>query len=251
MRTLWKACLSIASVFILYKLKTLFNTNGLILADPVTAGLAIGGGLGLGKGLFGTKQSQQGMQQAFTQFRPEDLAAIEQAAQGTTTGTQNLLDIINKANQAYSTQFVRPPSSFAFSQTPDAITRGLAATATQDLASQGSAQRAALAQKFRGPVGQILGSQINAQTRLQQNPLLFRAFQEQASREALQNQQNVMNAQAANQALTQQQQGLVGLAGTGLGAQGNLLAQRLGLGQAFGSQMQTTNQSGRSGGMLK
>lgn len=249
MRNLWKACLSIAGIVLLYKLKTLFQVDGLILADPVSG--AIAGGLALGKGLFGTASSQQGTQRAFTQFRPEDLAAIQQAAQGTTAGTQSLLDAINAASQAYSTQFVKPPTSFSFSQTPDAMTRAIAAQATQGLAQQGAAQRADLAQKFRGPVGQILGRQAEMQTRLQQNPLLFQSFRDQQSREAFQNQQNLANIEAANRALAQQQQGLVGLAGTGVSAQGNLLAQRLGLGQALGEQIQTQAQRGRSGGMLK
>lgn len=251
MRTLWKACLSIASVFILYKLKTLFNTNGLILADPVTAGLAIGGGLGLGKGLFGTKQSQQGMQQAFTQFRPEDLAAIESARTGFQQGVQGLLGQTQASQEAIQKGYVQPSTQFQFAQAPDAMTRAIAAQATQGLTQQGASQRQQLAQQFRGPVGQILGSQAAMQTRLQQNPLLFQAFQQQQQRELTQAQQQLAQQQAANAALLGREQALTGLAGTGLSAQQNLLAQQLGLGQAFGSQMQTTNQSGRSGGMLK
>lgn len=247
MRNLFKACLAIAGVIAIYKLRSMFNVDGLILADPVTAG--IGGALGLAQGVFGTGSRQQQNQRAFTQFRPEDLAAIQQARGGLQTGTQGLLSQLQSSQEAIRQGFQAPSREFQFAQAPDAMTRALAAQATQGLGQQAGAQQRALAQQFRGPVGQILGAQAGMQTRLQQNPALFQAFQQQQARELAQAQQQQAQAAAANQAVLGREQALSSLAGTGLGAEQQLLSNLLGVGQALGEQVQSAQMRGRSGGL--
>lgn len=93
-----------------------------------------------------------------------------------------------------------------FSTSPDVITRGLAAQGTQGLAQQAAAQKAQIAQQFRGNPGaqMALQRQADMQARLQSNPILFQAFQQQQGREQLQNQARLQGTQAANQALIQQ-----------------------------------------------
>lgn len=251
MRNLFKACLAIAGVIAIYKLRSLFASDGLILADPITIAGAAGSGLGLAQGLFGTKQSQQQAQRAFTQFRPEDLASIQQARGGLQTGTQGLLSQLQASQEAIRQGVQAPSREFQFAQSPDVMTRALAAQATQGLGQQAGAQQRALAQQFRGPVGQILGAQAGMQARLQQNPALFQAFQQQQARELAQAQQQQAQAAAANQAVMGREQALSSLAGTGLGAQQQLLSNLLGVGQALGEQVQSAQMKGRSGGLLK
>jgi len=248
MRNLWKACLAIAGIIAIYKLRTLFNVDGLILADPITG--AIGGGLALGQGMFGTSSKQQQNQRQYTQFRPEDLAAIESARGGFQQGVQGLVDQTGASREALRQGFIQPSGQFQFGQAPDAMTQAIAAQATQGLGQQAAAQRQQLAQQFRGPAGQILGRQAEMQTRLQQNPLLFQAFQQQQGRELAQAQQQTAMQQAANQALLQREQALTGLAGTGMSAQQQLLANQLGLGQAMGEQRTEALARGRSGGLF-
>lgn len=124
-----------------------------------------------------------------------------------------------------------------FSTRPDVMTRGLASQATQQMAQQAAAQRAAIAQQFRGQPGanMALQRQIDMQTRLQSNPVLFQAFQQQQQREQLQNQARLQAQQAGNQALIQQ----LGLRAAPLEAQKALLGS---VGQALqltGTQQQT------------
>jgi len=212
---------------------------------------ALSGAMELGGGLFGRAQSQQQGQRQYTQFRPEDLAAIEAARGGFQQGVQGLLGQTEASRQAIRQGFIQPTGQFQFAQAPDAMTRAIAAQATQGLGQQAAAQRQQLAQQFRGPVGQILGRQAEMQSRLQQNPLLFQAFQQQQGRELAQAQQQLAAQQAANQALLGREQALTGMAGTGMSAQQNLLAQQLGLGQALGQQVSEAQSRGRAGGILK
>lgn len=249
MRNLFKTCLAIASVIVLYKLRSLFNVNDVILADPITAAGALGSGLGLAQGIFGTSNKQQEAQRAFTQFRPEDLAAIQKATTGLQTGTQDLLSQLQASKTALSQGMKMPTSEFQFAQSPDAMTRALAAQAIQGIGQQTGAQQKMLAQQFRGPVGQILGAQVGMQARLQQNPALFQAFQQQQQRELTQAQQQQANIEAANRALLGREQALSSLAGTGLGAQQQLLSNLLGVGQSLGEQIQSAQMQGRSGGL--
>mgnify|MGYP003704704599 CR=1 FL=1 len=88
-----------------------------------------------------------------------------------------------------------------FSTTPDVMTRGLASQATQQMAQQAAAQRQAIAQQFRGQPGaqMALQRQADIQSRLQQNPLLFQAFQQQQGRELTQAQQQQAAAEAYQQ----------------------------------------------------
>lgn len=124
-----------------------------------------------------------------------------------------------------------------FSATPDMMTRGLASQAQQQVAQQAAAQRAAIAQQFRGQPGanMALQRQVDMQSRLQANPILFQAFQQQQQREQLQNQARLQGQQAGNQALIQQ----LGLQAAPLEAQKALLGS---VGQALqltGTQQQT------------
>jgi len=249
MRNLLKISLAVLTLVILHKLGEIFGHSDAILADPATA--AIGSGLGLAQGLFGTKSSQQQNQRSFTQFRPEDLARIEQARGGLETGTAGLLSQLEQSRKALQEGFRMPTGEFQFAQSPDAMTRALAAQATQGIGQQAGAQQRALAQQFRGPVGQILGAQAGMQSRLQQNPALFQAFQQQQSRELSQAQQQQAQIDAVNRALLGREQAVSSLAGTGLSAQQQLLSNILGVGQALGDQIQTSQMKGRSGGLLK
>lgn len=247
MRNLFKGILAITGIVVLYKLSKLFGHTDAILADPVTA--AVGGGLGLAQGIFGTSSQQQQNQRSFTNFRPEDLAAIQQARGGLQTGTQGLLSQLQASQEAIRQGVQAPSREFQFAQAPDAMTRAIAAQATQGIGQQAGAQQRALAQQFRGPVGQLLGAQAGMQARLQQNPALFQAFQQQQSRELAQAQQQQAQAQAANQAVLGREQALSSLGTTGLGAQQQLLSNLLGAGQALGEQVQSASMKGRSGGL--
>lgn len=247
MRNLFKSITAIAGIAILYKLSKLMGHADVILADPVTA--AVGGGLGLAQGIFGTSSKQQQNQRSFTQFRPEDLAAIQGARGGLQTGTEGLLAQLRASQEAIRQGVQAPSREFQFAQSPDAMTRAIAAQATQGIGQQAGAQQRQLAQQFRGPVGQILGAQAGMQARLQQNPALFQAFQQQQGRELAQAQQQQAQAQAANQAVLGREQALSSLAGTGLGAQQQLLSNLLGVGQALGEQVQSAQMKGRSGGL--
>jgi len=213
-------------------------------------GQILGGGLALAQGLAGTGSKQQQDQKSFTKFRPEDMAAIQAARGGVTSGTQNLLQQLQQSQADIRSGFQTPTTGFAFSQTPDAYTRAMASFINQGMGQQAAAQRQDLAQKFRGPVGQILGRQAEMQTRLQQNPSLFNVFQQQQGRELAQAQMQAAQTEASNRALIGREQALTGLGTTGLSAQGNLLAQELGLGQAFGEQITQALARGRSGGLF-
>jgi hypothetical protein len=220
------------------------------LADPITG--AIGGALGIGQGLFGTASSQQQGQRAFTQFRPEDLSRIEAARGGYQGSVADLMSQLGTSREALQKGLVMPSSQFQFSAAPDAMTRALAAQAGQQMAQQSTAQRQAIANQFRGQPGAALALQRQAdiQSRLQQNPLLFQAFQQQQGRELTQAQQQQAAAEAANRALLGREQAVTGLAQTGLGAQQNLLSTLLSLGQGLGQQVQTGEMKGRSGGLF-
>lgn len=221
-----------------------------ILADPITG--AVMGAASIGQGLFGTSSQQQQGQQSFTQFRPEDLARIEAARGGYQASTADLMKQLGASRQALQQGYVMPQSGFQYSTSPDAITRGLAAQAGSQIAQQAAAQRQAIAQQFRGQPGaqMALQRQADIQSRLQQNPLLFQAFQQQQGRELTQAQQAQSAAEAANRALLGREQAVTGMAQTGMGAQQNLLSTLLSLGQGLGAQIQNAQSEGRSGGLF-
>lgn len=240
-----KSVCAFIAIIIGYKVVNLLlpETTNILAIDPFTA---VAGALALGRGILGSTTTQQGNQQQFTRFRPEDLAAIEAARTGVVGGTQNLLDQLTASRGAIQSGMAMPTTGFQFAQTPDAYSRAMASYLNQGTAQQAGAQQRSLAQQFRGPVGQILGRQAEMTSRLQQNPALFQVFQQQQARELAQSQQQMAQTQAANQALLGREQALASLAGTGLSAQGNLLAQQLGLGQAFGTNISEARQRTRS-----
>lgn len=252
MRNLFKYFSVLVLGIVIYKLKSLFNTGDIILADPMTAAAGIGGAIGLGKDVFGSASKQSQNQRAFTQFRPEDLQRIEQARGGYQQSTQGLLDQLQRSQAALSQGYKMPISDFQYSASPDAMTRALASQAGQGIAQQAAAQRAQIASQFRGQPGamQALQRQADIQSRLQQNPLLFQAFQQQQGRELSQAQQNLANTEAANRALLGREQALTGFAGTGVSANQNLMSNLLSLGQALGEQIQQGQMQGRSGGLV-
>ena len=216
------------------------------LANPIA------GAMSIGQGLFGTASSQQQNQRSSTQFRPEDLARIEAARGGYQGSVADLMSQLGSSKEALQKGIVMPSSQFQFSASPDAITRGLAAQAGQQMAQQATAQRQAIANQFKGQPGAAMALQRQAdiQSRLQQNPLLFQAFQQQQGRELTQAQQQQAAAEAANRALLGREQALTGFAQTGMGAQQNLLSTLLSLGQALGEQTQAGQMKGRSGGLF-
>jgi hypothetical protein len=213
---------------------------------------AVPSAIQLGQGLFGTASSQQQNQRQRTEFRPEDLAAIQAARGGLQTQVGDLMSQLGSSRQAIQQGIVLPSSQFQFSASPDAMTRGLAAQAGQQMAQQAAAQRQAIANQFRGQPGasMALQRQADIQSRLQQNPLLFQAFQQQQGRELAQAQQGQAAAEAANRALLGREQAVTGLAQTGMGAQQNLLANLLSLGQGLGTQVSEAQMKGRSGGLF-
>lgn len=212
----------------------------------------IGGALKLGQGLFGTGTSQQQSSTSQMDFRPEDIQAIRNQQLALQGGTGNLLQQLQQSQQAVQQGYQPITRDFAFSASPDALTRGLAALGTQQLAQQAGAQQKQIAQQFRGDpnASRVLQAQAAIQQRLASNPLLFNAMQMQQGRELQAAGQNLTQQQAANQAVLNREQALSGLAQTGVGAQQNLLATLLGLGQAFGKQQTTTTMTGRSGGLF-
>ena len=208
--------------------------------------------IGIGKSLFGTSTKQDQTSTTRTEFRPEDLAAIEAARGGLQTQLGDLMSQLSRSREAVQKGYVLPQAGFQFSATPDAITRALASQAGQQVAQQAAAQRAAIGQQFRGQPGaqMALQRQADIQSRLVQNPLLFQAFQQQQGRELTQAQQQQAAAEAANRALLGREQFGVGLGQMGLGAQQNLLSTLLALGQGLGTQVQTGQMRGRSGGLF-
>jgi len=208
--------------------------------------------IGIGKSLFGTSTKQDQTSTSRTEFRPEDLERIEAARGAYQTQLTDLLAQLGASREAVQKGTVMPQSTFQYSATPDAITRALAAQATQGLSQQAGTQQQRIAQQFQGnpAASRALQAQAGMQARLAANPLLFQAFQQQQGRELTQAQQAQAAAQAANAALLGREQAVSGLAQTGLGAQQNLLSTLLALGQGLGTQVQTGKLRGRSGGLF-
>lgn len=200
-----------------------------------------------GKKETGTTQTTGS--EAFTsrqasEFRPEDIQAINQARQSSLGAGQNLTGLIQNLQAQISAE-----GPFKFGS-PDAITRALASQAGQQVAQQTAAQRAAIAQQFRGQPGaqMALQRQADIQSRLQQNPLLFNAYQNQ--------QQRQLQELGAKQAIRGEQ---LGLGQTGYGISQQDLRNAQAIADMFKSVVssgtktagQTTETSGRSGGILQ
>lgn len=214
--------------------------------SPITSG--IGSALGLAQGLFGT--GSKTTSRSRTEFNPQDVTAIRAAQQGYQDLIPGLLKDLQARQQAVLTGVQAPAGGFAFNMSPDAITQALAAQATQGMAQQAAAQRAQIASQFRGQPGQsnVLQRLSDMQTRLQQNPLLFQAFQQQQARELGQAQQNLAQREAANAAIMGREQLAANLAAMQPAQQAGLLNTLLGLGQAMGTQV--SEQKTRGGGLF-
>ena len=120
-----------------------------------------------------------------------------------------------------------------FNAAPDAITKGLAAQATQGMGQQAAAQKAAIAKQFQAQpgAGGILQRQIDMKTRLNANPSLFNAFQQQGQREQMQNQGRIQGLEAGNASVLKQ-----------LGARGAPLDAMKGLLGSTGQALEATGQ---------
>lgn len=213
----------------------------------------IGGGLGLAQGLFGTGTTQNQTQTSQTQFRPQDLSRIEAARGGYQGQVGDLLSQLTASREALQKGVVMPSSTFQFSTTPDVTTRGIVSMGQQQLAQNAAAAKKNIPTNLwsASPVAASnLARIVDINTRLQQNPLLFQATQQQRERELQQAQQAQNAAEAANRALFGREQALTGYAQTGVGAQQNLLSTLLSLGQALGQQQTTSSMRGRSGGLF-
>ena len=118
-----------------------------------------------------------------------------------------------------------------FSAAPDAMTKGLAAQATQGMGQQAAAQKAAIAKQFQAQpgAGGILQRQVDMKTRLNTNPALFNAFQQQGQREQMQNQGRIQGLEAGNASILKQ-----------LGARGAPLDAMKGLLNTSGQAMEAT-----------
>lgn len=215
-------------------------------ANPITAGL--GSALGLAQGLFGTAQRSRATGR--TEFMPQDISAIRGAQTAYQQMVPGLLSDLQARQQAVLQGVQAPQTGFQFGMSPDAITRALAAQATQSMGQQAAAQRQQIARQFRGQPGAVraLQAQADIQTRLQQNPLLFQAFQQQQQRELSQAQQQMAQQQAANEAIMAREQLGANLAMMGPQQQANLLNTLLSLGQAMGTNVQ--EQQSRGGGLF-
>lgn len=219
-------------------------------------------------------------QTSFTDFRPEDLAALR-AQQGVlqqqTQGTANLAGQLQRQaagqgaptlqgnfNQLQGVQSFQPGQSGI-----DALGRATMAQGTQALNAQAGTQATALRRQFAGSpgVGAALGRQASMNARLQANPLLFTAAQQSADRgqQGFQNQLGLAGQQAnlqqtANHTALQQQQAnsanrqeQLGFGQAGLNANQALLASLSQLANQFGTQQTfgSGQQQQRSGGTLQ
>jgi hypothetical protein len=196
------------------------------------AGGLLSGAGGLLGGLFGGGEQSQtttpilapGMLDALQQHQNQ-LSGFQQEASRLAGQIQS---------PTLQTQFAGP----SFQQQLDPFSQRLVSQGTESLArGAGRAQQdAARAFRGQGALGNILGQQAAAQARLQANPLLFQAAQQQRDREAqefalrqgsqqLTNQALLQQAQAGNQALGQR----LGLLSSPLTARQNLLSTLAGL----------------------
>jgi hypothetical protein len=122
------------------------------------------------------------------------IADIRRLQPGFETAAQNI------AGQ-FQTQF-NPQAA----QGPDAVTRAQIALGEQNLLNQAAGVRAGIARNLVGQPGasQALQRIATTQARIQQNPLMFTALQQQAERENMANQMRLQGMQAGNAALLQQ-----------------------------------------------
>lgn len=115
----------------------------------------------------------------FSEFRPEDITALNAAQKAAFEGAQGLSDFFTKLQQQAAAE-----KPFQFTG-PDAMTRALASQATQGIAQQAGAQQQRLAQQFQNnpAAARALQAQVAMQSRLASNPNLFNAYQGQMQRQ--------------------------------------------------------------------
>lgn len=221
----------------------------------------------IASGIFGDKTSGKSSsnQTQGWDFQAQDAAALraqqDQYARNA-QGQQSLLGRLGQQSAAGGPLQLQTTGMLpTFNNSPDAITRGLASQATQGMAQQAAAQKAAVAKQFQAQpgAGGILQRQIDMRNRLNANPALFQAFQQQNQRELGQYGANQQGQQAQNNALLQQlqaQQGQrqeqQGFGAAGLGIDQNSMSMLADLAKLFGKQTVSgdTKSEQRSGGIL-
>lgn len=226
------------------------------------------GGLASGAaGLFGTGTTQNTTQnqQNWTQFRPEDMTAVQRAQQNFqnfgnafTKQAQSAADEARGAKTSLNVDFSMPQ----FNQPLDPTSQNLISGELARQRAATDAQIRQIGQRFgsQNPgVASILGQQAQNAGQLQMNPIAFAASQAQNQRLADQAAATNQAINYGNQAQLQQQgadlgrlQAAQGFGQQGLGAQQGILQQLLQLAQAFGVQNTTggSTTKGRSGGLF-
>lgn len=179
-----------------------------------------------------------------SQFRPEDVMALQQSQQESQLAGQNLQNFLKTLQQ--QSQGEQPFTVGG----PDAMTRALASQATQGLAQQAGALQKQVGQQFgANPMAaKALQTQIAMQNRLASNPALFNAFKDQ--------QQRQLQELAARQSQRSEQ---AGLAQTGYGVSQNALRNAALLADMFKTVLSEGTKTGtqeqqaqsRSGGILQ
>lgn len=178
------------------------------------------------------------------EFRPEDIAAIQESQQASKLAGQNLGQFLQSLQQQAGAE-----KPFAFAG-PDALTRALASQATQGIAQQANAQQQQIARQFANAPGasRALQSQVAMQARLAANPALLSAYQGQ--------QQRQLQELGARQAQRGEQ---AGYAQTGYGISQQDLKNAQAVADMFKAVVssgtktsgQTAETTGRSGGILQ
>jgi len=201
--------------------------------------------------IFGGSKQQQTQEaaQKFTQFLPEDIAAIRGQQGNVAAQTGAFSDFANQLAGSGLGYLGNLQTQFGSNAPDQTSLQNISQEIQRQKAGLGAQQRQNL-QTFRNnpAVAQILNSQLAGQQQLAQNPLAFQASQEQAAREIglgqAQNQANLQGIQALGS--------ILGLSGQGLSAQNQLLQSLASLGQQFGTQQTygSSNTLQESGGLL-
>lgn len=191
--------------------------------DPISGALAGAGSiLSALPGLFGTTTTTN--QRSSLEFRPEDLARMEQGASQYQTGVGDLLRQIQSLQTGLTGGMPQAPSRFEYAGAADPVTRAIAGAARQDLLSAEAAQRKRLLDMYQGrpDVGGVLGSLLGMNTQLQQNQILGREMPAQFARQLSQAQLQQQQYNDVLRNLLAKTQTGANLATVGLGSQQNL-----------------------------
>lgn len=223
--------------------------------------------MGIFGDIFGEKKTEKSQTNQTSnwelQQRDQDALRAQQGQYATGVANQrNLLGQLGQQSAAGGPLRLQTTGMVpTFNNTPDAITRGLASQATQGMAQQAAAQKAAVAKQFQAQpgAGGVLQRQIDMRNRLSANPALFQAFQQQNQRELGQAGAIQSGQQAQNNALLAQLQGQqgqrqeqLGLSQAGLATDQNQLNILSEIAKLFGKQQQISGAKAeqRAGGML-